>query len=464
MDLLGNDALQNEDKMRKMWRDSMQAVNCNHARITYGDFLLLMKGQTRDAADLEARLKEESSQKVGGSQLLMVPEEKIGFLEDSLPKIMELPDGDKISLDGAMTEPKVLNTPLEASRTMLPIVPLTPIRSRSLDDREPDTPLSMDDDDGMAPSPSTMKVVLSPGHIVSLTPPVTPTRGPRDFISAKTIRKSATELMLSSPDLPMDLPDLHAIPKPQRYVRKRSRSMDDTDTSEASSKEEPLTPSFAERHARLAVALTENDPKKKELIGNEKNKIVLQVNRKLYRAHRQMRLSVLEASKRFEEQQTRHAHDVLLAQQTENDANHDANEGLAGLVMRRVQNKTVLSAAVKKILEDNQKEQQSLMELANRRGGRGRRARKKTISDMSGMMGSLSQDDLHKISIEAATPSRASSSIIGVEQGTPLITVPTVIETVSEETELLLRGSTIPGAFRKVNDPFGTHGKYGHLS
>ena len=49
MDLLGNDALHSEEMMTKMWGDSMKAVNCNEARITYDDFLLLMKGQTKES-------------------------------------------------------------------------------------------------------------------------------------------------------------------------------------------------------------------------------------------------------------------------------------------------------------------------------------------------------------------------------------------------------------------------------
>jgi hypothetical protein len=44
MDLMGSDALQSEDAMRRMWGDSLRAVKCQHARITYDDFLLLMKG------------------------------------------------------------------------------------------------------------------------------------------------------------------------------------------------------------------------------------------------------------------------------------------------------------------------------------------------------------------------------------------------------------------------------------
>ena len=48
MDLMGNDATQSEDAMRRMWGDSMEACQNKDAHITYDDFLLLMKGQTRE--------------------------------------------------------------------------------------------------------------------------------------------------------------------------------------------------------------------------------------------------------------------------------------------------------------------------------------------------------------------------------------------------------------------------------
>jgi hypothetical protein len=48
MDLMGSDAWQSEDAMRRMWGDSIKAVKCQHARINYDDFLLLMKGQNKD--------------------------------------------------------------------------------------------------------------------------------------------------------------------------------------------------------------------------------------------------------------------------------------------------------------------------------------------------------------------------------------------------------------------------------
>ena len=45
MDLVGNDSLHSEEVMRKMWTDSMNAVNCHQGRIAYDSFMLLMKGQ-----------------------------------------------------------------------------------------------------------------------------------------------------------------------------------------------------------------------------------------------------------------------------------------------------------------------------------------------------------------------------------------------------------------------------------
>jgi hypothetical protein len=50
MDLMGNDAAQSEEDMHRMWGDGIQAVKGQHTRITFDDFLLLMKGQTKTAS------------------------------------------------------------------------------------------------------------------------------------------------------------------------------------------------------------------------------------------------------------------------------------------------------------------------------------------------------------------------------------------------------------------------------
>jgi hypothetical protein len=449
MDLLGSDALHSEDIMRKMWGDSMRAVNCNTTRITYDDFLLLMKGQTRDAIEEAVEIVPQSillPDTLMGSNLVAVPE---GKEEDAAEVTIDLPLEDKVLLDGKI-EPKV-PTPSTAAGKAIPFMPITPIITASDKAIEIDTPLSMDDDNDMQPSPPGFL-----GSTTSLTPPATPTRSATGYISPLRTKENAVDplLMMSSPDRPMELPNLSSIPRPAMYVRKRSRSFDDQDLAQGPTSEEVPTLTYI-TDARRAVALPEHYSIQTESIIGDKNMSALQVNRQIYRAHRLMRISVLEASKRFEEQQTHHARDVLLAQQADNDS---ANKGPAGLVMRRVANKTVSTEAIKSWLEQNQKEQVSLMEVANRRGGRGRRTRKKTISDIGGMFGSLSQDDMTNMSMQAAQPLPSTASSSSIED-----TVPSVIETSVSETVDNLRPATVPGQFRKVRDPFGSRGKYGGL-
>ena len=408
MDLLGNDALYSEDMMREMWGDSMKAVNCSHARITYEDFLLLMKGQTRETVECEPAemALKRAALEMSSSQLRVVIEEKADE-----------------------------NAELQSS---------SPSMKTSEMAMEPyDTPLSMDEEDDVTEQPGSF---MAPS---SITPPTSPSRRSIALVSPLRSRVEEQLSLVQSKRHP-DISEVAnagapAIPKPRPYLRTRSRSYDEKNCVEEERGEDCHGQLFA-ADARRALLLPEQD---KDMLAGD-GKTALQHNRQLYRAHRQMRLSVLEASKRFEEQQARHARDILLAQQEETD---NGNKGQAGLVMRRVQNKTVSTEQVLKLLEENQKEQQSLMEVANRRGGRGRRNRKKTISDIGGMLGSMSQDEMTKISIAAATPEGIAHD------------VPTIIETtVADPVETNPRGATIPGDFRKVNDPFGAHGKYGRLS
>lgn len=50
---MGSDAVASEDDMERMWGDGLRSVQGQHARITYGDFLLLMKGQTMEGSHTE---------------------------------------------------------------------------------------------------------------------------------------------------------------------------------------------------------------------------------------------------------------------------------------------------------------------------------------------------------------------------------------------------------------------------
>lgn len=428
MDLLGNDALQSEDMMREMWGDSMKAVNCNQARITYEDFLLLMKGQTRESSESDISERPSSLKRLGSLRVVM--EEKEEENAESHP---------------ASPSPKLENT----SELQKSLATGSSFLGQSMDDGSSDDgPLTMDDDDDMFITPAIEKP--SSRTKVDETQAQTPS-------ITETQERPPLQESLSNPDLSTsdaESADLPSIPKPRPYIRTRSRSCENIPKQEEQDGADGTTQMFGV-DARRAVALPEHDRAQRESLmagDNNNSKTILQHNRQLYRAHRQMRLSVMEASKRFEEQQAKHAHDVLLAQQAESDK---LNKGQAGLVMRRVQNKTVSSEQVRNLLEQNHKETQSLMEVANRRGGRGRRHRKKTISDIGGMLGSLSQEEMTNITTKAMAPTPETMEAPAV---------PAVIDTNPLEVETNPRGATIPGEFRKVNDPFGAHGKYGHLS
>merc|ERR1712176_1390282 len=187
------------------------------------------------------------------------------------------------------------------------------------------------------------------------------------------------------------------------------------------------------------------------------------VNRKLYRAHRQMRLAVLEASKRFEEQQAAHAKEVILSQREAEDAN--SNVVPAGLVMRRGHKGQVSSEQVKCLLRKEASQQQVLVEKATKRGGRGKRSRKKTISDMSGMLqSSLTQDEMGAVAVRASSqekliphPIEESKALDNNALDNNALDNNTVLsqqETgVSEETaptedeDAQIRRATIPGNF-----------------
>ena len=117
------------------------------------------------------------------------------------------------------------------------------------------------------------------------------------------------------------------------------------------------------------------------------NKSALSANRQLYRAHRQMRISVLEASRQFEEMKATRARDTLMKEQVKEAMG-------AGLVMRHGTKLQVTSEAIRKYLDEATAEQNLLLETANRRGGRGRASRKKTISDMSAFVPSMGQDEM----------------------------------------------------------------------
>lgn len=479
MELMGNDDLLSEEALEGMWTDGMKQAHSPNARITYDDFLLLMKGQSTEAPALEPL--ENSISRLQNAMLFSVPEGQSGFepiAEDELTSESKkgptaLPSRDKIDPDGKLKQFDGLVPSTESPVLQIHSAPVSPLKP--LDGADPDleSPLSMDDDEGY----DTMH---QRNAFRDLTPPQTPTRGAEDYITPLTGRRSVdfnTKNIesITVPGLPTKSPTL--------YVRRRSRSVDDKDSEDKEEKNEPVF----NPDSRRATFLPEHSHTQSEIeaLVRDESKSALVVNRKLYRAHRQMRLAVLEASKRFEEQQAEHAKEVLMAQREEEEGGSTEEGGSAelnkpfhaGLVMKHGHKKQVSSEAIKKMLQDNQEEQQALVEKATRRGGRGRRTRKKTISDMSGMLAtSKGQDEMNQIAVDAASPGAESSSevltslsngdrVIGKGWAKNRASITEGIPTVPEEDLVNpdMRAPTVPGEFRRTSDPFGADGQYGHL-
>jgi len=461
MDLMGSDALQSEDAMRQMWGDSMKAVKCQHARITYDDFLLLMKGQSKDGTHQPAEMETEMNSVnslLGSSQLYVVPEGD-GHASDTSPEKSTV--GKKVSLD---TPPLVdsMSGDLDASTRTSPqrsgvhSAPSTPAGHKNiLEFEEMESPLSIDDD-VQASGPGV------PGCAASLTPPSSPKRGAADFITPVGDRRTTPDM---DDRLATEL-TLPAISSEARArARPRSRSVDGQGDDPES--EQDLH-AIADAVRDIIIPETGNmHSKELDAVMKDSSKSALVVNRQLYRAHRQMRLAVLEASKRFEEQQAEHAREIILARR-EAEGRAEQNLGMiqAGLVMRHGHTKQVSSEAIRSVLRENQTQQQALVEKANKRGGRGRRSRKKTISDMTGMLSSMGQDELTSIAKTASTQSEEISEPKVAKESAPTATespeLPALPEIASDDGQM--RGATVPGNFRRTNDPFGREGRYGVMA
>lgn len=481
MDLMGNDPIQSEDVMRSMWFDSMKACKCHHARITYDDFILLMKGQTRGDAEHVNELPLPP-------KLQVVHEAKDsddGVVEEDQPSesVLVLPSGEKVVVsDGVLTITGGDGTTLKKSgsreslrrsswsstRNSLGTPPITPVYNHNVASQIPDLdlPLSMDEDDDVLPNAISFGSGISMGIVGSLTPPLTPVRGVADFITPYSERSG-----ISMPSM-NDLGPLPEFPKRSRsatpYIRRRSRSVDDQDPDV----EDPEVPSFA-ADARRAMMLPERDHKE-EIDSNVNNetKTALVVNRQLYRAHREMRLAVFDATKRFEEQQARRAHEILSAQRVDDGKNDDFGPVGAGLVLRRGLQKQVSSEAVGSWLKKTKEEQAVLVEKANKRGGRGKSRRKKTNSDMSGMLLCLSSD-LSNGGGRVSTVQGPDDPNNGGGKSPPFA-VPVIVEAVESKMVAIdsaldldledfapIRNATVPGEFRSTKDPFGAGGLYG---
>ena len=469
MDLMGNDAFQSEDAMRKMWCESMQACNCNHARICYDDFLLLMKGQTKELDQTPAKSRRKLSiVQEDASPLDDVPVVDID-LDDMAEgsNIIVLPSGDKIAADGKIIPLLGLihtgsgnSLRGDSASTVSASPPSTPVYGKPmtpcliLSDDLLDEPLSMDEEDGddLGVLPFRPKTGIG-----SLTPPESPRRGPADYVTPNTGRHLSPHI----PDIDTIMP-LPKIPRPDMYTRRRSRSVDDHDIVTGHDDERDNT-QVLETDIRRAMVLPEHshDANIEKLIHDD-TRTPLVVNRKLYRAHRQMRIAVIEATKRFEEEQTRRARDML--EKEEGYASHTVG---AGLVMRHGLKKQVSSQAVHDWLKKSEEEQAKQLDLATKRGGRGTSRRKKTISDMTGMLSDLNFD-LNAEPTNSYELTEAGHDRLPLDQLIERQILPQLTESDSAlNTGVLdiddfppIREATVPGVFRRTQDPFSTGGRY----
>ena len=494
LDLMGSDAVASEDDMERMWGDGLRSVQGQHARITYDDFLLLMKGQTLEShSEVEIDVTKAATIDMNGSgrsgQVSLVVGPEIDDNEMKQPS-----EGNEIGTELSPTH-QTMSLPINLEHFDSPV------------------PLGDDDDyddEVIASGPGV------PGTAASLTPPTSPFRGADIYATPGEQRRAFCELKdmnesLGFPGLPYSMPSGAAnltslgLSRPPMYTRRRSRSLDE---QESQAKEKPANSVKEDDSKRLsAVAevvmdmiFPEIDHSKSashieisEAI-HDQTQSTLVVNRKLYRAHRQMRLAVLEASKRFEEQQAEHAKEVILAAREESENRRIAH---AGLVMRHGHKKQVSSKSIRALLERNRQQQLVLVDKANRSSGRGRKSRKKTVSDMSSMLTSIGPDDLaqaalmytsptpsntdspHMMYNQAPIPEDASMSFASdtknqqneesdtfdtsmmlpsLGTGTGEKSTNGVIEQVGLE-----RPSTVPGDFRTTHDPFGSAGRYGAI-
>lgn len=507
---MGSDAAASEDDMERMWGDGLRSVQGQHARITYDDFLLLMKGQTLESHVDAARDGTEATVDMNSSgRSVQASSSAVPIADDNESSgkngAMIKASGPPFVANGSVYGPEVEHSPTHEKEYL-------PIKVEHFD-----SPVSMhggdDDDEVVASGPGV------PGTAASLTPPASPLRGADIYATPGEQRRAFCELKdmnesLGIPGLPLSVSDgafsqtSFNLSRPPQYTRRRSRSLDE---QESQAKGKPANAVREDESKRLsAVAevvmdmiFPEIDHSKSashteitETI-HDPSQSALVVNRKLYRAHRHMRMAVLEASKRFEEQQAEHAKEVILAAR---EASENRRIAHAGLVMRHGHKKQVSSKSIRSLLEKNRQQHLVLVEKANRSSGRGRRSRKKTVSDMSSMLTSIGQEDLTQAATiySSPTPSNTDSSHITFNQQTipedssvrftavmenqlqeasdtfkldPLHEMPSpppgtsddddvdvVVEQVGHE-----RPSTVPGDFRITHDPFGSTGRYGAI-
>lgn len=376
MDLIGNGAEHSEEALRDMWGEA--SMSNTDAHITYEDFLLLMKGQTKPSQPKVVQPKKRDTPS-------MI--DRLG-----LHPVMEH------GIEGASTETSA------ASGGFM---------SFEQEEEQSDGPICIDDDgdDG----------TLNQG-----------------FAEAMQHHKSGVSIKGSLVH-PIDL-----APPPDE-----TKSIDSDEIPPSGQ-----APAVWKDKHKIAVNLPEHyhTSEKFNVLLNDKSKTPLVVNRELYRAHRIMRLAVLDASKRLDDERQRRAREEMRKEQAL------SNKGGAGLIMRH--GGELSADAIKQFVVQQQKEEQKQVKEASKRAGRPGHARNRTSSDIRGMFGSCGSE-LANLTTVPVRETIAVGVIPDFGPPTPRhpLSPPKTPPEATNAPDLpdipMVRNRTVPGQFRKTDyDPF----------
>uniref|UniRef100_A0A7S4VR08 Calmodulin n=4 Tax=Ditylum brightwellii TaxID=49249 RepID=A0A7S4VR08_9STRA len=444
MDLMGHDPDMTEGTMQRIWGDSMGSGNFKDARITYDAFLLLMKGQTLDGARLipgangplhtvaeTSSLQEEKTTPLNESKH---ETSAVATTDEGSASIL-LGDNNVLVAGGHINESKLARQPsleeYERRLSMGSICSVDPGYTRpSISISAPNTP-------------HLVRNAIVPDNLPELNINMSMEEEEEDEFLSAEIDKSIEQCLLmplsgQEAGTKFSLTSQSSLAtqlRLEQFTRGRSKSVDEQDDDRQDLEDE-----------RQFIHSEFHDP--------YNNKFLSTGQKKRYQVHRQMRLSVLESSKLLEEEQFRRARETLEAQRLAEKKASGVRVG-AGLVM--VHGQELSSEYVKKFLRQKQKEQLVQVDKANRRGGRGRRSRKKTISDIGGMLSSPPPDELlmDASQISASDPLRHKKAQMEAEKVKPPIQsrLEKNKDPVIEISQI--REPTTPGVFRKTKwDPF----------
>jgi len=376
-DLIGNCAEHSEEALRQMWGEA--SVNSSEAHITYEDFLLLMKGQTKQSPTTVKPMMRPVTPLIDSLALHAVAE--------STNERASVEAGTMVG--GGFMSPSSFDGEMSAG----PIC---------IEDEGDDEALNQGFAEAMQHQESGLLIKGS----------------------------------IERPTTPESLP---------LKVKDRSKSFDSNESNFVGPSS--LWQMKTLRPVNLVDYITD-DSLNNTL--DDRSKTNLVVNRELYRAHRSMRLAVLEASKRLEEEQQRRAREEMQKEQAKSNSS-------AGLIMRHGGELSV--DAIKQFVVQQRKEEQKKVQEATKRAGR-RHTRNKTSSDIRGMFAGSGSDLSNLTSPPERKPTAVGRMPDFANPPSTQHTLPIVALSKSPVDSDLpdlpkVRNATRPGQFRKTNyDPF----------